>query len=89
MSDNPLSNITYQTDSDTPEFAFLSHLELAGTSISTWGDLEALSTFPQLKSLRFRNCPLTNQIGTGEARAGTIARLPQLTSVKSFGFLRR
>ena len=86
LSDNPLPNITYMqfpTNEPSSEFNTLSHLQIAGTFISAWNELEALSNFTQLQSLRFRNCPLTDQLGTGEARAGIIARLPQLTSVNA------
>lgn len=39
-------------------FTMLRFLNLNGTLLSTWDDVESLATFPALKSLRMQGCPL-------------------------------
>jgi Leucine-rich repeat (LRR) protein len=65
------------------DFQSLKNLQIAGTAISSWQNLESLSKLPNLTTLRFRKCPLTDKIGTGEARAGTIARLPSIQNLNA------
>lgn len=75
LDDNPIKEASIQ---HPHEFAQVEHLQITGNEIDTWAAVESLALLPNLKGLRFRKCPLTNGIGTGEARAGTIARLPQI-----------
>ena len=83
LDDNPLTSITLSTDTDIHEdyFTSLTHLQLAGTLSSSLDDIHDLYLFKRLQSLRFRNNPLTNQLGTGEARASLIGRLAALCSL--------
>jgi hypothetical protein len=61
-------------------FSSLRSLQLAGTTISTWTDLEGLNTaIPNLQSLRLKNTPLTSTMGQGEVRFMCIARIPTLS----------
>lgn len=76
LDDNPIESVDIQ-DPDR-EFVSLQNLQISGTKINSWKGIECLSTIKSLNTLRFRKCPLTNDIGSGEARAGTIARLPHL-----------
>jgi hypothetical protein len=75
LDDNP---ITEASILNPDEFAQLEHIQITGNEINSWAAIESLAQLPNLKGLRFRKCPLTNEIGSGEARAGTIARLPQI-----------
>jgi len=81
LNDNPLAHVSspipknVEKKSDFPE---LIQLQLAGTTVESWGGIENIAFFPKLRSFRFRNVPLTLNIGAGEARASTIARLPQI-----------
>ena len=58
-------------------FPQLTSLQIASNRISSWDSIDALSikTFPHLTSLRFRNNPVTSNMGAGEARAIIIARI--------------
>jgi Leucine-rich repeat (LRR) protein len=61
-----------------PSFERLHHLQLAGTQLQSWMDVEQLNALTQLVSLRLRKCPVLAPLGTGEARGLLIARLPAL-----------
>jgi Leucine-rich repeat (LRR) protein len=74
LDDNPLTDSII--DKSTSEFQALENLQIAGTAIDSWAGIQSLSHLPNLKNIRFRKCPLTDVIGSGEVRAGTIARLP-------------
>jgi hypothetical protein len=80
LDDNPITEASIQSPD---EFTQLEILQITGNNISTWNAMESLAKLPKLKGIRFRKCPLTNDIGTGEARAGTIARLPQITMLNA------
>lgn len=80
VDDNPLTEVTIQ---DPSEFAQLQVFQITGNDIESWTSIESLGKLSTLKSLRFRNCPLTNDIGSGEARAGTIARMPQIEALNA------
>jgi tubulin-specific chaperone cofactor E-like protein len=56
-------------------------LQLHGSGVSSWADVDALSQLPALRALRFGGCPLTAPMSAAEARAITIARLPGLAKV--------
>ena len=62
----------------SPLFPSLLSLQISGTAISTWMDLEAINSFASLKALRFKNVPLTANLGEGEIRSDSIARFPNL-----------
>ena len=74
LDDNLLSDPVI--DKSNSEFYALENLQIAGTAIDNWTGIQSLSNLQNLKTFRFRKCPLTDMIGSGEARAGTIARLP-------------
>lgn len=76
LDDNPLISTEFTDEKE--DFTTLMNLQISGTNINDWSGIESLSKLKSIKSLRFRKCPLTNHIGSGEARAGTIARLPQI-----------
>jgi tubulin-specific chaperone E len=76
LDDNPIESVDIQ-DPDK-DFVVLQNLQISGTKIKSWKDIECLSSVKSLNTLRFRKSPLTDDIGSGEARAGTIARLPRL-----------
>ena len=61
-----------------PFFPRLLSLQISGTALSTWLDLEAINSFVSLKALRFKNIPLTASLGQGEVRSISIARFPNL-----------
>jgi hypothetical protein len=79
LDDNPIKLLCCE-DSGLGK---LRHLQLAGTEINSWRSLEALNTFPLLKSLRLRSCPLTNKLGPESSRSMLIARFPQLNMVNA------
>jgi Leucine-rich repeat (LRR) protein len=74
LDDNLLSDPVIEESKS--EFYALENLQIAGTAIESWTGIQSLSNLHNLKTFRFRKCPLTDAIGSGEARAGTIARLP-------------
>ena len=77
LNDNDISYISMETvNADC--FQNLRSLQLAGTSIASWQDLDGIRCLQKLESLRFRNTPLTRSMGAGEARSITIARIPNL-----------
>ncbi len=62
----------------SPHFPNLLSLQINGIKASTWMDLEAINSFTSLKSLRFKNIPLTANLGEGDARSTSIARFSGL-----------
>ncbi len=82
LDDNPLSEVSISnlspSDCDKMEFASLTNLQIAGTKIDQWSGIESIAYLPKLTTLRFRKSPLTDEIGSGESRAGTISRVPQI-----------
>ncbi len=83
LDDNPIPSVSMSRESSDKEFKTLNNLNIAGSTISEWSGIESIANFSSLTTLRFRKCPLTDAIGTGEARAGTIARIPQLTQLNA------
>jgi HAMP domain-containing protein len=77
VNDNNIPDVS-MANVDTSCFKNLRSLQLAGTSIASWQDLDGIRAFESLESLRFRNTPLTSSMGAGEARCITIARIPNL-----------
>lgn len=82
LNDNDISNISVEAV-DPDSFTSLRSLQLAGTSISSWRDLDGIRLLRSLAVLRFRNTPLTRSMGAGEARSITIARLPNITELNA------
>ena len=80
---NDAAEETSKEEQTTIYFPQLTSLQLAGTNIQQWTDLDGLLQLPLLNSLRFRRCPLLASLGTGEARSITIARLPNLTKLNA------
>jgi hypothetical protein len=87
LDDNPLetTNLDQEplTEDNIPYFPQLTTLHLAGTQLRQWKDLDGLTLLPKLTTLRFRKCPLLSSLGTGEARALTIARLGGLIKLNA------
>ncbi len=77
LNDNDIVDISNDTV-DPTLFEKLRSLQIAGTSIATWQDLDGIRSIQNLQSLRFRNTPLTRSMGAGEARSITTARIPDL-----------
>jgi len=75
LDDNPIKQWPTTTSESFPK---LVHLQLAGTQISTWSDLEGLRNCRQFQSLRLRSTPLTERVGTAAVRSQLIARFPSL-----------
>jgi hypothetical protein len=90
LNDNPIRNITIPSNlgQDTPmdtlqEFQSLTELHLGGTAINSWIAIHPLNYFPQLRYIRLSSTPITNSMGTGEARAQIIARLSLVQQVNA------
>lgn len=62
---------------DEQNFLRLKALNLDGTLLATWLELEQLATFPVLESVRVRNC-LAGEDTEYERRQLLVARLPQV-----------
>jgi hypothetical protein len=77
LDDNPIPTVPHDGGSQ-PLFPQLLSLQLSGTAISTWMDVEAINSFACLKSLRLKNTPLTANLGQGEVRSLCLARFPRL-----------
>lgn len=65
------------------EFPSLQELHLAGTLLDSWTYLHPLNFFPRLTYLRLSSTPLTQAMGTGEARIQIIARLSNIQQVNA------
>lgn len=80
------NDIPFSTTIDTNDinitdsfFSKLEVLQIASNAISEWSFIDFLNMkIPTLKSLRFRNNPLTQNMGSRESRAIIIARLEHL-----------
>jgi hypothetical protein len=82
LNDNDIPSLSMETV-DGGSFQTLLSLQLAGTSIASWPDLDGIRLLGELKALRFRNTPLTCSMGAGEARSLTIARIPGLEELNA------
>ena len=82
LNDNPIGVVDpFQVNNDPDDciyFTALTTLQLTNAGITSWSSIDVLNDFPNLKSLRFRNNPITSSISAAEARSVTIARLPNL-----------
>jgi tubulin-specific chaperone E len=74
LDDNPISSITAD---DGSAFPALQALQLAGTAIAAWSDVDGVNHL-NLRSLRLKYIPLTSNLGQGEVRFMAIARIPTL-----------
>lgn len=84
LNDNPIPHVTLSAPSNTGnDFPNLVQLQLGGTAVDSWSGIENVAFFTTLKSFGFRNAPLTATIGSGEARANVIARLPQIDQLNA------
>jgi hypothetical protein len=81
LDDNPIPAIPKSTEQS---FRSLKSLQLAGTAIAAWKDLEGLNSL-NVQSLRLKNTPLTATMGQREARSMTIARVPTLQHLNASG----
>jgi len=92
LNDNPIESIerieTEEEAASSQPFASLATIQLTNVNITSWSSIDALNraVLPNsgsgrgncIKSLRFRNNPVTSGISAAEARSVTIARLPTL-----------
>eukprot|EP00980_Cylindrotheca_fusiformis_P024244 scaffold11680_cov142-Cylindrotheca_fusiformis.AAC.2 len=78
LDENPLVSIPTTTDRSS-YFPSLLSLQIAGTAVQSWTDLEGINQLlTTIKSLRLKNTPLTSSMGQGETRFLAIARFPSL-----------
>lgn len=77
LDDNPISSIPI-SQSEDPYFPSLLYLQIAGTAVETWTDIEGINSLAKVKSLRLKNTPLTSTLGQGEVRFLSVARFPGL-----------
>ncbi|KAG7343685.1 WD-40 repeat-containing serine/threonine protein kinase [Nitzschia inconspicua] len=77
LDDNPIPCIPMDAGVSS-SFPQLTSLQISGTAISDWMDLEGIQSFGKLKVLRIKNLPLTAELGQAEVRSMCIARYPQL-----------
>ena len=82
LNDNPIGVVEAfggnADGEDCQYFSSLTTLQLTNAGIASWSSIDVLNDFPNLKSLRFRNNPITSSISAAEARSVAIARLPNL-----------
>lgn len=78
LDENPISSFP-TTSEKSPYFPSLRLLQIGGTRLERWEDLEGINILLRtVKSLRLKNTPLTSTMGQGEARFLSIARFPGL-----------
>ncbi|XP_072027514.1 tubulin-specific chaperone cofactor E-like protein [Amphiura filiformis] len=65
-------------DDVTMAFQALSVLCVSNTKLSSWNDIEALRTFPKLRSLKIRDIPLGKDLPEDDRRRLFIASLPNV-----------
>lgn len=84
LADCPLGELS---DGDESDFPNLKILNLDGTKLSAWEEIEQLAAFPQLKSLRIQGCLLWETSGytDHERRQLLIARLPNVLMLNGGG----
>ncbi|XP_011640983.1 tubulin-specific chaperone cofactor E-like protein [Pogonomyrmex barbatus] len=71
-------------------FRMLRFLNVNGTLLSTWDEVERLARFPALKSLRIQGCPLfesPREYTEHERRQLLIARLPNVETLNGGGVI--
>lgn len=79
LDDNSLSRVDKNDDVKDLSFPSLVSLYLGGNNFNNWAAVDTLSmAAPKLHSLRFRDNPVSDRAGAGDARCNVIARLPDL-----------
>ncbi|XP_063993981.1 tubulin-specific chaperone cofactor E-like protein [Diachasmimorpha longicaudata] len=71
-------------------FRMLRFLNVNGTLLSTWDDVERLARFPAMKALRMQGCPLfesPREYTEHERRQLLIARLPNVETLNGGGII--
>ncbi|XP_049944263.1 tubulin-specific chaperone cofactor E-like protein isoform X1 [Schistocerca serialis cubense] len=68
-------------------FRQLRFLNLTGTHLRSWRDIDRVSRFPQLQSLRISGCPLFEDYTEHERRQLLIARLPNVQTLNGGGVI--
>ncbi|KOC62497.1 Tubulin-specific chaperone cofactor E-like protein [Habropoda laboriosa] len=87
-SESESSGISIKSSHDP--FRKLRFLNVNGTLLSTWDDVERLARFPVLKSLRIQGCPLfesPREYTEHERRQLLIARLPNVETLNGGGVI--
>ncbi|XP_017877619.1 tubulin-specific chaperone cofactor E-like protein isoform X1 [Ceratina calcarata] len=87
-SESESSGTTIRSSHDP--FRKLRFLNVNGTLLSTWDDIERLARFPALKSLRIQGCPLfesPREYTEHERRQLLIARLPNVETLNGGGVI--
>ncbi|XP_076291188.1 tubulin folding cofactor E like protein mlt [Lasioglossum baleicum] len=87
-SESESSGTTIKSSHDP--FRKLRFLNVNGTLLSTWDDVERLARFPVLKSLRIQGCPLfesPREYTEHERRQLLIARLPNVETLNGGGVI--
>ncbi|KAG7207708.1 hypothetical protein KM043_009326 [Ampulex compressa] len=87
-SESESSGTTIKSSHDP--FRMLRFLNVNGTLLSTWDDVERLARFPALKSLRIQGCPLfesPREYTEHERRQLLIARLPNVETLNGGGVI--
>ncbi|XP_012339274.1 tubulin-specific chaperone cofactor E-like protein [Apis florea] len=87
-SESESSGTTIRSSHDP--FRKLRFLNVNGTLLSTWDDVERLARFPALKSLRIQGCPLfesPREYTEHERRQLLIARLPNVETLNGGGVI--
>jgi tubulin-specific chaperone E len=77
LDDNLLPSIPMDAG-DGSRFQSLTTLQISGTAISSWMDLEGIQSLSSLHGLRLKNVPLTVDLSPAEVRCWCVARYPQL-----------
>jgi len=80
LNDNPISSIFIDPNEPLFELSFanVESIQLAGCDVQSWSSIDYLRHLPRLRSIRFRNNPVLNNMGAGEARSIIISRLPRI-----------
>ena len=85
INDNEIARIGCHNESgnkDFPYFSSLKSIDLVGNQVSSWRDIMSINAL-SVTSLRFRNNPVTSNLGTSESRNSIIARLCNLDFLNS------
>ena len=57
----------------------LARLNISGTGVADWGEVERLRNYPALTELRIMDCPVSNVLGPEQRRQELLARLPNIS----------
>ncbi|XP_034938738.1 tubulin-specific chaperone cofactor E-like protein [Chelonus insularis] len=89
-SESECENTGNKISSPHDPFRMLRFLNVNGTLLSTWDEVERLARFPALKSLRMQGCPLfesPREYTEHERRQLLIARLPNVETLNGGGVI--